>query len=160
MVLALAAAGIPGAQPLPAGANPAAAAVPDLPLSLLARMLKLTSPGGASSELPAAIAQALGLGADGKAWPDRQYAVEATSTGAVHAIAVGRGEDPDVVISVRGPAAISIFRVTLTGKLVAAVNFFPETKLTTPMPLAQARDALWQERAFWAAHIDQLGAAG
>jgi len=134
--------------PLAPTVSRAQAAGPNAAADLQAKMLKLISLAGSDIELPAPIAGALGLGA-GQAWPDRQFSVRSSATATIHAMAAGRGGETDIVLSVRGAAAITVFRVDGKGSLVSATNFFLLTKQTAPVSPAEAR-------AFWAANIDAL----
>jgi hypothetical protein len=131
--------------------------------NMLAKMLKLAASIGIDSELPPSVATALGLSttgaATGQAWLDRQFAVQSNATGTVHAVAFSRANDGDMVLSVRGPAAISIFRIHRDGVLVSAVNFFPETKQTTPLSPLEAQDGYAAECVFWLTNLDPLVAA-
>ena len=123
---------------------------------LLAKMLKLISLMGADRDIPPPIAGALGLAATGEAWPDRQFAFEWKPSATLHAVAISRGADPDIVLSVRGPAAVSVYRAHRDGTLVSATNFFLETKQIATLSPAEARAGFSRECAFWAAHIDAL----
>jgi hypothetical protein len=138
-----------------AEASPATAHGPMNP-SVLARLLAVIAKGGHDTELPPAIATALGLTASGKPWPDRQFAVQSHESGALHAIALGQGEGADIILSVKGPAAISIFRADHQGTLIGATSYFPETGLTMTPPAAASRIEFAAECAFWAIHIDDL----
>ena len=135
---------------------PAHAAESVLAPSVVAQLLTLNAASGRDGEMPAPIAVALGLSTAGQPWPDRQVAVVSNDTGAVHAVAVGLGGEKDIILSVRGPVAISAFRVRRDGTLVSATEYFTTTKLTSPMQPAEARSGFAEECAFWAAHVDRL----
>lgn len=124
--------------------------------SVLAQMLRLNTASGHDGEMPGSIAVALGLTTAEQPWPDRQVAVVSNDTGAVHAVAVGLGSVQDVILSVRGPVAISAFRVHRDGTLVSATNFFISTKATSALPPEQARSSFIDECAFWSSHIGRL----
>jgi hypothetical protein len=140
--------------PAPAAASSGRAVTPDM----LATMIKLSASIGMDSQLPAPIAAALGFSTAGQPWPDRQFAVQSNATGTVHAVALSRGSDPDIVLSVRGPAAISVFRVRRDGALVSAVNFFTQTKQTAPLSPLEARSGYEAECVFWVTNLDHLAA--
>src|SRR5271166_6655415 len=73
---------------------------PALPPGVIDKLLKLIAALGVDTVLPAPIAAALGLGAAGQPWPDRQFAVKSGEDGAHHAVAIHRGADPDMIFSV------------------------------------------------------------
>lgn len=123
---------------------------------LLGKMLKLISLMGSDRDIPAAIAGSLGLEGAGRSWPDRQFAVQWNPTRTLHAVAIGRGGDQDLIFSVRGPAAVSVFRTHRDGTLVSAVNFFMQTNQAVLLSPADARAGLAAERAFWTTNIDAL----
>jgi hypothetical protein len=127
---------------------------------VLSKMLSFNAANGHDGEMPAPITAALGLTAAGQSWPDRQVAVVAHDTGAVHAIAASRGVDKDIILSVKGPVAISVFRIRSDGALVGAVEFFLATKLASPMTPDEARATFADECAFWSAHINGLVGPG
>jgi hypothetical protein len=124
--------------------------------AVLARLLGLIARAGRDTDLPPTIAAALGLTAAGKPWPDRQFAVQSHDSGALHAIALGQGDGADIILSVKGPAAISIFRADHQGVLISATSFFPETGLTMTPPAAASKNDYAAECAFWAIHLDDL----
>jgi hypothetical protein len=139
-------------------ASPPATADHSVALSpeLRAKMLKLISTMGRDREVPAPIASALGLTPAGTAWPDRQFAFQWNGVGTAHAIAIGHTGEQDIVLTVRGPAAIEIFRTRPDGTLKSAVNFFLQTSQAQPVASAEARSELTAELAFWAANIDAV----
>jgi hypothetical protein len=123
--------------------------------AVIDKLLKLIAAMGVDTALPGPVATALGLTDNGQPWPDRQFAVQSES-GTLHAVAIHRGTDPDMVFSTRGPAAISTFRAHRDGSLTAATDFFSDTHLTANLPLAQSQADFAAEGAFWAAHMDAL----
>jgi hypothetical protein len=142
--------------PPPSWSEPAPPARPAMPPAVIDKLLKLIAALGVDTVLPAPIATALGLGAAGQPWPDRQFAVQSEQDGAHHAVAIHRGADPDIVVSVSGPAAISIFRARRDGTLVGSTAYFPDTHLTADLPLGQSRTDFAAEGVFWTAHVDGL----
>ena len=153
LAASLVAPNIPRAQAAKANLAPADATVTT---GLLAKMLKLISVEGADRDIPPPIAGSLGLAAAGEAWPDRQFAFEWKPSATLHAVAISRGADQDIVLSVRGPAAVSVYRAHRNGTLVSATNFFLETKQIATLSPAEAQAGFSRECAFWAAHIDAL----
>jgi hypothetical protein len=127
-----------------------------IPPAVIDKLLKLIAGLGVDTALPAPVSSALRLTTDGQPWPDRQFAVQSTDAGTLHAAAVHRGGDQDMIFSVRGPAAISTFRARRDGTLVSATAFFSETHLTASLPPAQSQADFAAEGAFWAAHVDEL----
>lgn len=148
---------VAGAQ----GANlaaPAAPAAKPIPPAVIAKLIEHIAADGRDASLPPAIAAALGLGAGGEAWPSRQFAVQSQATGVVHAAAAGARPDSDLILSTRGDAAITIFRLRRDGALVGAVYFFPETQSVAPAPTGAAAHDFDDERVFWQRTIETLSA--
>ena len=142
--------------PAPALAAPAPPGAPRaINPAVLAKLLKLIASAGADIDVPASVAGPLGLG-EGKAWPARQFAVQASATGSVHAVALGRSDDQDIVFSVRGPAAVSVFRAHRDGTLVTATNLFEGTNQSAALPPGEAQADFAAEGAFWAANVDSV----
>ena len=123
---------------------------------LLEKLLKLIAALGVDTSVPAPVASALGLSSDGQPWPVRQFAVQSTAEGTLHAVAIHRGEQLDLVFSTRGPAAISIFRTHRDGVLVTATDYFSQTHLTASPPLTQSQTDFAAEATFWSVHVDDL----
>jgi hypothetical protein len=128
---------------------------PGVPAGTIDKLLKLIASLGVDTTLPAPIASALSLGTAGQPWPDRQFAVS-DQEGEHHAVAIHHGDEPDMIFSVSGPAAISIFRAHRDGTLVSATAYFPDTRLTADLPLAQSKMDFAAEGAFWTTHVDAL----
>jgi hypothetical protein len=142
---------------VPWGANAAPASSSTLAPELRAKLVKLTSASGMDREIPAALASNLGLAAAGATWPDRQFTVRLDAKSPLHAVAVGRGgADQDMVFSVQGPAAISVFHVGPDGTLKNAANFFIQTGWAMPLPLAEAQSEFAAELVFWTTNIDAV----
>ncbi len=157
-LLAVLVAGILGAGGVGAQttALPAAASRP-IPAAVIGKLLEQVAAKGRDSTLPTAIASALGLpGAE--PWTNRQFAVRSSATGAIHAIAAGVRPDSDLVLSNRGDAAITIFRIRRDGALVSAVYFFPLTQTNAVLPPTEAAHDFDEERLFWIRAIDTIGA--
>ncbi len=122
--------------------------------AVLTKMLELNTASGRDGDMPAPIAAALGLTQTGQSWPDRQIAVASHDTGMVHALAVSRGADQDLILSVRGPVAISAFRMRRDGTLVSATDYFTATRQAAPLSSERSRAGFADECAFWSAHIE------
>lgn len=142
--------------PVPPAAAAASASRP-IPAAVIGKLLEQVAAKGRDSALPGPIASALGLPA-GEAWTNRQFAVRSSATGAVHTIAAGARADSDLVLSNRGDAAITIFRIRRDGALVSAVYFFPLTQTNAVLPPAEAAHDFDEERLFWIRAIDMIGA--
>jgi hypothetical protein len=134
------------------GSDQRPAITPDMVTKILGLMPSI----GMDTQLPAPVASALGLTVTGQGWPDRQFAVQANDTGTVHAIAVSRSADPDILFSTRGPAAITVFRLRRDGVLVSAINFFTLTRQTAVIPPTEARTEFTTEKVFWLTSLDAL----
>jgi hypothetical protein len=145
--------GLAAAQPHPDAPAPDRTLRPEL----LGRLLALIAEKGRDGDLPAAISTALGLVPTAQTWADRQFAVISDVNGEVHAVAVSRGTDQDLVFSSRGEVAITIFRVQRDGTVVSAVNFFPQSQQSGSVPLALARNQFADECLFWTQALAKLG---
>jgi hypothetical protein len=69
---------------------------------------------------------------------------------------MNRGPGQDIVLTVRGPAAVSVFRARADGTLDKGVNLFLQTNQAMPMPAAEAQAEFTAELRFWAANIDAV----
>lgn len=139
-----------------AGSPPPAESRAVVTPTLAAKLRKLVDAAGAESALPASIATALGFTAGGQPWPDRQAAVQSHGTGTVHAVAVGATPGGDFALSVRGPAAITVFRVRADGTMAGAVSYFQDTKQAMALFPGQAKTDFAAEVVFWSSTIDGL----
>lgn len=138
--------------------TPATRPAHTLPPAVMSQLLKAIADKGRDTTLPATIAPDLGLAAKGAAWPDRQFAVQSQATGMVHAVAAGAAPDSDLVLSVRGDAAITLFRVRRDGTMAGAVEFFPQTQFSSPALPGDAAREFDAEILFWARTLEALAA--
>src|SRR6185295_7290145 len=142
-----------------AAVAPAMAAVdPDSPLTseVMSKMLQLIALRGTDRDLPALYANALGLSAEGQTWPDRQSAANEDPDNILHAFAVGRGGDRDIVISVLRENSLHAFRAHRDGKVVTALISDKQTGKITMRAPAEAQKELDVELAFWASGVEKL----
>jgi len=122
----------------------------------ISRMLTLLSLRGNDHETPARFANALGLTPPGVSWANRQVAAKGQATEFIHSFAVSRGSDTDLLLSVRRPDALLVFRAHRDGTLVSALSYDLKTKQIGPLDPKVARTDLADECAFWASSVDAL----
>lgn len=134
--------------------NPSVAS--SLTPEFISRMLTLMSLRGSDHEIPAPFANALGLTPAGESWLNRQVAAKGQATEFLHGFAVSRGSDTDLVLSVRNPDALLVFRAHREGALLGALRFDFKTKQITPLDPKLARTAFADECAFWKSSVDAL----
>lgn len=138
--------------PVAAVSNSGSALTPEV----MSKMEQLIASKGRDKELDAAFASALGLTATGQKWQERQIATRSSSSNLVHGFAISRGGDQDVVLYIRRPKAIYIFRAHRDGKVVTALVCDNQTGQITMRGPAEAQGELGVELAMWASNVDDL----
>ena len=144
---------------LQAQTSAAATSVPVSALTpqLMTKMLQLIALRGIDRELAAEFANPLGLTNPGQSWPNRQVASYGVPSKFNHGFAVSRGSDQDIVISLRSPETIYVFRSNRGGKIVAARSCdIKNGGQITMLDFADAQKALDNEIRFWAKNVDKL----
>ncbi len=128
---------------------------------LLGKMLGLIASEGVDREIAPALAQALGLSRNGAAWQIRQLGAKDSADSFLHGFAVGRGADPDLVLSRREPNSIHVFRSSRERQLVSAITVDSSTSQVTTLSPAVAQSDFDSEWKYWYSNVDDLvGAAG
>jgi hypothetical protein len=134
-------------------ATPVGAQSSTLTPALLSKLLDLDIQKGSDQDIPAVLANALGLSDTDQNVPMRQVAtpdVENPST-VLHGFAVPRGNDQDVVISVRRKGvSIHAFRLQRNGTLVRAAVYDFQTRQVTQRNPTEAQKELDSEFGYWA----------
>jgi hypothetical protein len=121
---------------------------------LLSKMLPYIASNGADRELPASIANPLGLSASGATWPYRSIGVNDSDAQHVHGFAVGRGSDPDIVLSQRLPDSLHVFRANREGKVVTAMFVSLPSKQIKMLAPAEAQPEFDSNWDYWCGYID------
>jgi hypothetical protein len=129
--------------------TPASAQNSALTPELLSRILDLNDTKGTDRDVPALVANGLGLSASGKAWPSRQVAVKDLITLVSHGVVVSRESDQDIIFNRRNSDNFHAFRTQRDGTLVTAVSYDLNTLRLTVLSRAEARQELDVEFAFW-----------
>lgn len=126
---------------------------------LLCKVLPYIASNGTDRELPPLFAGPLGFSASGATWSYRGIGVQDPDPEHVYGFAMGRGSDPDIMVSKRVPGRIHVFRASRDGKVIKALVFDLSTKQVTMSDPAEAQvefDVVWN---FWANEIDDLTAS-
>jgi len=122
---------------------------------LMRRMLQVITLKGNDGNVGTGIANPLGLSATGQRWPWRRIGSNATDK-LVHVFGVSRGPDQDIVVYVRRPTDLVIFRANRDGKAVTALISNTQLTETTMLSPADAQEKLDFELRFWAKNIDAI----
>lgn len=123
---------------------------------LLCKVLPYIASNGTDRELSPLFAGPLGFSAPGVTWPYRGIGVQDTDPEHVYGFAIGRGSDPDIMVSKRVPGSIHVFRASRDGKVIKALVFDYSTKqvkMSAPVEAQVEFDTVWN---FWAGEIDDL----
>jgi hypothetical protein len=147
----------PAPAETPTAAPPAslpAASGPVFNAEVMNKVLQLISSKGKDGTVSPAIASTLGL-TSGETWLDHKVAVIAPDK-MNHGFAISRGADQDVVLYVRYPDTVHIFRAHRDGTLVAALTYNNQTQAIVVLPIAEAQAEHASELAIWAGSIDKL----
>jgi hypothetical protein len=130
--------------------TPVAAQKPALAPDVLSKMLDYIARVGNDREVPADIANRLGLSAAGQVWSSRQAGLKETSSGVLHGVYVSRGRDNDLLLTLTGAAKekVDIYRVRRDGILVKAVSLDMKHQFIQ-RDRAETQKGLDAELAFW-----------
>ena len=131
-------------------AMPVSAQNSGLTPELLSKMLDLIARTGTDLDIPARVANPLGLSANDQGWPSRQIVYQETATGITHSMAIGRGNDKDIALNSRKPDNIDFYRIRRDGTLVMALIYDIQTRQFSERSGAEAQKTLDAEFAFWA----------
>lgn len=121
-----------------------------LTAEVLRKLLDLVAQRGVDREAPATIANPLGLSAAGQNWPSRQIAAHETRPGYLHGFAINRGNDQDLVLTIRGPDKFFAYRAGRDGRAISAIVFDLQTRQVTMRSPIVAQADIDSELRFWA----------
>jgi hypothetical protein len=123
---------------------------------VLKKILQLMVSVGKDFESPAILATALGFTVAGQPWPNREIEAKESRPNFLHGFSETRGDEPDILITLRGLDSIRAFRAHRDGKIVrAAVYDFNTRQIATIDPI-QAQKELDTELQFWANGVNAL----
>jgi hypothetical protein len=117
---------------------------------LLSKILSTIATFGVNRDIPAPLANPLGLSASGQNWPTRQIVTKDSGPVLLHSFAVDLGNQQDVAITARTSDSIHVFRARRDGKAVAAIIFDLTTHKITVRNPVEAQKELDAEFAYWA----------
>jgi hypothetical protein len=135
--------------------GPLSASASNLTPDLLHKILNKISTTGADKDVPAIIANALGLSAVGQPWPSRQIAATTTTSGISHGFSISRGSDQDALITVRDKDSIWVFRIHRDGTLVTTVLYDLNTNRLSAREPAETQRELDRQFTYWADELSQ-----
>jgi hypothetical protein len=130
---------------------PVAAQKPTLAPNVLSKMLDYIARVGNDREVPADIANRLGLSAAGQVWPSRQAGLKETSSGVLHGVYASRGREKDLLLTLTSGSKekVDIYRIRRDGILAAAVSLDMQKHQFIERDRADAQKGLDAELAFW-----------
>ncbi len=136
-------------------ANPA----PHLSPAVRDKVLDLIAQFGMDRELPAMLANPLGLSATGQTWPYRQ--VRSTlepgkQSGPAHWFTINSGSQPDLMLVSLAGNTVLMFRTNRDGQLMSAISYDRDTKRVSTRTHAEAQPDLYAELSYWARNIDSI----
>jgi hypothetical protein len=129
--------------------TPVAAQKPALAPDVLSKMLDYIARVGNDREVPADIANRLGLSAAGQVWPSRQAGLKETSSGLLHGVYASRGREKDLLLSLTSPEKVDLYRIRRDGILVATVTLDIKRQQMIERGNAETQKGLDAELAFW-----------
>jgi hypothetical protein len=116
----------------------------------MAKLLALMADKGIDRELPAPLANALGLGAAGQPWLGRSLSIGEVNTD-LRGFAVSRGADQDIVVSLSIPGkSLSCYRAHRDGTVTTAIVADLTTLSIATRDRAEAQKSFNGEIAVWA----------
>ncbi len=136
---------------------PVAAQNATLTPELLSKMLDFIAREGVDRDVPASVANRMGLTAAGQSWPSRQMVFVETANGCTHSVSINRGSDEDILVNVillnvkgdRSNGKINTWRIRRDGKIVAALGYDIRTQQFTTLDRSDAQKKLEAELFFW-----------
>ena len=131
---------------------PAVAQKPALGPDVLSKMLDYIARVGNDREVPADIANRLGLSAAGQVWSSRQAGLKETSSGILHGVYAARGRENDLLLTLTTASKdrVDIYRVRRDGILVAAASLDLQKHQFIEHSRAETQKGLDAELVFWA----------
>ena len=88
---------------------PVAAQNPTLAPDVLSKMLDLIARVGTGREVPADIANRLGLSTAGQVWLSRQAGLKETPSGLLHGVHAARGREKDLLLTLTSPEMLYVY---------------------------------------------------
>ena len=130
---------------------PVAAQKPTLAPAVLSKMLDYIARVGNDREVPADIANRLGLSAAGQVWPSRQAGLKNTSSGLLHGVYAARGREMDLLLTLTsaGKEKVDIYRIHRDGVLVKAASLDLQKHQFIERDRAETQKGLEAELVFW-----------
>ena len=122
--------------------------------ALLSKMLDQIAKEGNDREVPASLANPLGLSPAGKAWPSRESGARNTATKILHAVYAGRGGDENMMLTVGAKEGVHVFRIRRDGTLLGARLFDLQTRQSAELGRVEAQKELEAELVFWRNFLD------
>ena len=130
---------------------PVAAQTPALAPDVLTKMLDHIARVGNDREVPADVANRLGLSAGGQVWSSRQAGLKETSSGILHGVYASRGREKDLLLTLTTSAKdrVDIYRIHRDGILVTAASLDLQKHQFIERDRAATQKGLDAELAFW-----------
>jgi len=129
--------------------TPVVAQDPTLAPDVLSKMLDLIARRGTDREVPADIADRLGLSEAGQVWPSRQAGLKETPSGLLHGVYAARGSGRDLLLTLTSPEMLYVYRIHRDGKLVTAVTADKRTRQFIERDQAETQKGLDAELVYW-----------
>jgi len=131
--------------------TPVAAQNPTLAPDVLSKMLDLIARRGTDREVPADVANRLGLSAAGQVWPSRQAGLKDTSSGLLHGVYASRGREKDLLLTLTSASKdnVDVYRIRRDGTFVTTVSFDPATHQFIERDRAETQKGLDAELIYW-----------
>lgn len=126
---------------------PVAAQNRTLAPDVLSKMLDYIAKVGIDREVPADIANRLGLSDTGKVWPSRQAGAQIS--GRLHGVYASRGGDKDLLLTLTTDKQVDVYRIRRDGILVAAVTLDLPKHQMVEHNRAETQKGLEAELVFW-----------
>ena len=129
---------------------PVAAQSPALTPDVLSKMLDLIARVGTDREVPADVANRLGLSAAGQVWPSRQAGLKETPSELLHGVYAARGREKDLLLTLTsaGKDKVDVYRIRRDGTFVRAVSFDAKHQFIE-RDRAETQKGLDAELIFW-----------
>ena len=119
-------------------------------------LLPYVASSGTDRDLPAKIANPLGLAPAGATWQYRIVVIQGSGPQDLYGFGVNRGSDQDILLTHSDATGVHVFRAGRDGKVVAALNYVRSTGQVTVRNLAEAQAdfvIIWK---FWYDNLDSL----
>ena len=131
-------------------AGPVSAQGSALTPELLSKILDDINREGIDRDIPAPMANALGLSATGQGWASRQCVFQESKNKIIHALSISRRNDQDIVVHLGSERFLHDYRILRDGTLLMATIYNIPTHQLTVRNRSEAQKELNTEFAFWA----------